>query len=713
MAGVPSVPRSRGIGVLALLALLLSGTPVAAADEQDTSAGVVLARGSISASLVADLDGDGANEVIAIVGPSDGEGPLEVQAWAEGEGGWSSLGSAPLQRWGNEGQPSRPANGNDVASLLLVETADGPRVFVPVAEANSDGFGACCLSFTTLGLDGDALRAELAPRLPGAIGAESLVAMDFDADGVDEVVVSEYVTDGDGNVEPRYSVLRQTMSSWRRQDLPIDEDRLMWLSTYGETDGLAGLELILLDAETSGLTRVFADGDELRAESAPEGELLGPSGGWIAGAADGVLLFAEERGISTAEWPRGGLPTRLRSVDASTFPSLFMLGDGPDARIVQLMDSGMERNVDLGLRIFDLDLNLLQSWTADPLVQELWELNQSGSSGLSEVSHRLWPLFGPLPTGLDGRPAMLGAGSLISVSPSGAVDIQPTRPVLGSSPVGMAGRDADWVVNGPGWYGLPSSVSLYGSGFPDSFLSVVPLDTLLDDAAGVASWSLEGATPLELDGEEVLATGGDGFTATVSGAPGTLVVTKVGARFSHDEIADGSLSVDIDPGGREDDENERVEASILVIEPTGVGTSETWQVDVYRQPPEVDVTTESELFSLRSTIHGSASDGVTVTVDGQPVELDADGTFSAEVDAPIWPRDVLVVATDPIGAQRTERLEVIGFVDYRGLPWIPIVGSLTAVAGMVLFVRTPRLRPDERLMPEGDGRLVEIDGDLI
>jgi hypothetical protein len=72
---------------------------------------------------------------------------------------------------------------------------------------------------------------------------------------------------------------------------------------------------------------------------------------------------------------------------------------------------------------------------------------------------------------------------------------------------------------------------------------------------------------------------------------------------------------------------------------------------------------------------------------------------------------VVVVATDPFGTERTERLEIVGFLDYRGLPWIPIVGVLTVALGLLLFVRTPRHRPLQ-LAPDGDGRLEEIDGDL-
>jgi len=131
-------------------------------------------------------------------------------------------------------------------------------------------------------------------------------------------------------------------------------------------------------------------------------------------------------------------------------------------------------------------------------------------------------------------------------------------------------------------------------------------------------------------------------------------------------------------------------------------------------PPEVTASADVELLSLHATVTGRVEGDATVTVDGHEViPSPGTGRFRVEVDAPAWPREVLVVARDPIGNETVQRLEVIGFVDYRGLPWIPIVGVATVLAGILLFVRTPSLRPEARLLPDGDGRLEEIDGDLV
>ena len=90
---------------------------------------------------------------------------------------------------------------------------------------------------------------------------------------------------------------------------------------------------------------------------------------------------------------------------------------------------------------------------------------------------------------------------------------------------------------------------------------------------------------------------------------------------------------------------------------------------------------------------------------------DADGGFSASIDAPLWPSRVVVTARDPLGNETTTVVEVLGLVDYRGLPWAAILVAITLLAGAVLYVRTPRRRG--ALLPAGDGRLEELELDAV
>ena len=722
MTGVARVRRARRpvplrvlCALCALCALLVTGLPVAAAEEQDVSSGIVLARG-VMASLVTDLDGDGSREVLAVLAPTDGAGPLVAQAWGEDAGAWSSLGRVPLQRWDDDDDRPRTARGPDAAGLMEVRTEGGVEVLAAVAAPGFEAPGGCCLSLSSISLAPSGLEVELTERAFGA--AESLTVVDLEADGRDELVVTAYVPMGDQfseehSVVPHYSLLRQAAAGWERVALPLDEEASPFLALAADSDGVPGDDLIFIFPDDSVVVRLATEGDALRTERVVTDDLIDQRvGGWFAAATDGLLVLVDGAGLAIAEWPRDGLPVRIRTVSAVPYPAVFMLGEGPRARLVELTDNGMQRDGGrLGFRVYNLDLEPEQEIDAPPIAQQLWRMNSSGPSNLAEFGYRIHPQIGPIPGGLDGQPALLGAGTLLTLAPDGSLDVREAQPLVGASPIAFAGERSDWLVSGPGFFGLSSTVYLGGAGFPDAALSVLPLESLLDPDPVPGSWSLAGATPAVVDAEEILAIGGDGFTATVDAAPGTLVISSIGRRTEATEVSDEAVTVAFEP--RQGDENERLEASIITVSPTGIASSATWDVAVYRQPPDVSATTESELFSLRARIRGQAPPGTSLTVDGRAVEVSASGDFDVEVDAPAWPRDVQVVARDPIGNEAVELLEVIGFVDYRGLPWIPIVGTLTVLAGIALFVRTPSLRPEARLAPDGDGRLEEIDGDLV
>lgn len=115
---------------------------------------------------------------------------------------------------------------------------------------------------------------------------------------------------------------------------------------------------------------------------------------------------------------------------------------------------------------------------------------------------------------------------------------------------------------------------------------------------------------------------------------------------------------------------------------------------------------------LRATVTGRTLPGSSVRVDGRSVEVSRFGGFRVEVSAPPWPRMVEIEVRDPLGRAALERVEVLGVVDYRSWPWIPIVGTATLALAAILFVRTPTRRSEthDRVAWDG-GELEEIDGD--
>jgi hypothetical protein len=166
------------------------------------------------------------------------------------------------------------------------------------------------------------------------------------------------------------------------------------------------------------------------------------------------------------------------------------------------------------------------------------------------------------------------------------------------------------------------------------------------------------------------------------------------------------------------DRNRKLTVEILLVAPTGQVSIEEWQVDILREAPEVTAEARVEAFALEATVRGTATPGANVVVDGSPIDVDEDGRFAVTVDAPLWPRQIVVTATDPVGNASTTRLEVVGFVDYRGWPWPVFLGLLTVIGGVVMFLRAPRwvaerARTSSAAEPEDDAILEELDGDLV
>ena len=189
------------------------------------------------------------------------------------------------------------------------------------------------------------------------------------------------------------------------------------------------------------------------------------------------------------------------------------------------------------------------------------------------------------------------------------------------------------------------------------------------------------------------------------------MVTTVGAQTQADEIGNGPLTIALDPGVTRGRDGEH-DVSMVVIGPGGFARTFGWDLTVLSEPPGVTAATSFDLFDGRASVVGSVGVGTTVTVDGHSVYVTEAGNFGTVVEASIWPHDVTVVARDPLGNEQVRLLEVVGFVDVRALPWIPIMAALTVGAGVLLFLRTPVVRRADGVAMDGDGRLEEIDGDL-
>jgi hypothetical protein len=600
----------------------------------------------------------------------------------------------------------------------LLALRDGPRTRVIVATATGAGDGAlgglCCLSISTVSVGDVGISVHLIERTFGS--AEGLQIADLEGDGTDEMITNHTASDGSAFVV-EYALLRQVGDGFDRETLVLEGDEALYFAGAGDSDGVPGDDLLFTEENTARLIRVVDDHGLLRVETASSDAFSSRRmQGWPAGTANGLIAWVHERGLSTVRWPRDEEPEVLAEVTTPTFPSVFQLGAGRSARWVEFGGLGPGGGEDLATRIYDSDQNLERVIEAPALARQLFAVTSRGPLSAMVPERYLWEHIGPIPGGLGvDRPAVIGHGSLLDLGPDGSIRVEPAAHLVGVGVIGIAGADDGWLAVAGEWWGSGTSTYLGNVGYEPAFgmLGVIPLTELLDTSAGRApAVEISGATVIGSGADERLFTSDDEFQLTVRGQPGDFVVAYDQRRSVAEEVTGDSVTLTIDPPGR-DDRNREFELSVFVIGPTGLTSGASWQAEALRVAPEVTASAEVDVLALQATISGRVTSGVTLTVDGASVVPSPSGAFRVEVDAPIWPRDVVVVARDPIGNEAVEHLEIVGFVDYRGLPWIPIVGVATILAGILLFVRTPSLRPESRPLPDGDGRLEEIDGDLV
>ena len=144
-------------------------------------------------ALAADLDADGAPEVVRLVGGDNGAASIE--AWADGANGWRLMTAPALAVRGRAGQAELAFVGRPVR--LLLRRADGEERVTLVrqpdfAESDDpDDPEECCLLLDDLVLEGNSIR--LAPVADPGTVADTVHAIDLDGDGTDELLVTYFL----------------------------------------------------------------------------------------------------------------------------------------------------------------------------------------------------------------------------------------------------------------------------------------------------------------------------------------------------------------------------------------------------------------------------------------------------------------------------------------------------------------------------------------
>ena len=701
------------------LAVLLCAAPglVRAADPPAPIAipsepGAQFLDGAAFGGIVADVDGDGIRELVRLVPKADSPGLLAVDAWrVNADGSWQSLGEAPLTRAAsvNEILSERPARRNPMRPVGVGEPArfltwnDGTRERLLVATiASSLQPVACCLTVwevTATAKSGVGLRL----RLSTQGNATSILSLDLDGDPADELFVTQQPDPRGPNEVP--------VRAYDWDGRKFNEARSSFIAPPGwgafpsaDTDGRPGGEVLISsdpidDGGGAVLNRFWMAGGSVETESWAI-RARGAVAAFDAGDGPRIVVVPAEIGVTlVVRWPAGGaIEYEAGASDVGRL--LGILGSGPNARILIAAHDGGS-----GFRI------------SGPRLEAVPVPGVDGAAAALQANG-LQPYVGRLPGGLSGHAAYIAAGRLIDQQPPSSLLRQLATTGIaalpGITPLGVLGPgesrmallhgDVDTSRDGGDLVGplrrTPAPVSV-----------ALTTAVLSPESGGGSLHPGFGGAVSTNDAGTALAIGRDPFTAALRGPAGSTVALSIagltdpagpGTALS---LGDGSLQLPIPPPSRGD----RFRLSISVITPAGHGYTGSWRVQVLDDPPSLVVDTPLAPLSLRVPISGSTRSGAAVTIDGRPVAVAPDGSFAADIDAGLVPRDVDLVATDAVGNVTRQVISVVGFVDYRRLPWIPVVALLTVAAAVILFLRAPRPRPERPRAPDDDARLEEID----
>lgn len=680
---------------------------------------VIQLPGRTYQAVLADLDADGVPELVRLIGIPQPSQALAVDIWAEEADGWRPLGGPVLLR-----RKADPAESGaydpalvDSAGRLRVATPDGTRLLVLGAAGHERVVVAtsvvvnrsCCLS--VLGIElatGGPIVVPLADLLPAA---DSALAIDADGDGTDELLTRDSpIRSRDLRAQRLDDTLLRRLRLYRIGERSVTElavgappIRTQTPFVLGDSDGVRGQEAGMIDPGGNGrLARVSWDGSgpltveetELFEPRDPRLEVAGATG------LPGAMLVASNGGYThVAHWPAGS-PPRWTGELGGGGQLLGTLGSGAQLRVV-LRDASTGR-----LRLLDSAMRAV----APP---------GSPSEGIGWL-----PRFaGLLPGGVrGGNPAMIVDGQLVSVD-GATLAARRIASLPATYPVGLAGRDRSWLVllraretaGRERAGGRLRSLLELGAGS----LSIAPAANVLAPQPAVADeeWiTFEDSAVTSSGGNlPTLAVASTGYAARLRVPPGSLVLAR-GAEDAEQPLTElsGDLSVRF-PAARAGPP-----PLLAVVTPAGRGYEAAWRVGrIIVSAPPLSAVGATVLLHAESHIRGMSAPGVLLAVDGHVVAVQPDGGFESRIQADLWPRSVTVTATDPLGRTTSVTLNVVGYLDYLRLPWLPIVTlSLLALAACAGWRQRPGsslLRADTLVEVEAaaarsallDGRLPE------
>jgi len=686
------------------LASLLAATAFLGVVPPEPDA-IVLLEGSIQQVVAADLDGDGARELLLLAGGNP-DASVTVEAWTEASaGGWRRIGDRVVVV--PAAAPATPDASAGPVRLLVRQVEGDDRV--TLLRQGALEAAACCLTLHDIVLASGELR--LAPVSVAAPSVDAAWVLDLDGDGTDELVASRSIQPLGDTSYP----IETFMHRWTGIAFEVTQARLPAGSgdtpfLLGDTDGRPGEELgIIATLGRPELHRIsFHQDATLGMEDA--GVVAQDATAVPIGDGRGIAVLTGAGTLGIHAWPFGE--------DLQPPVAQRILGDGRLVGTVVVDDVPR--------------LVVRQSGAADRLhVLGLPELARSAGSvtrtpaAAALASGPLRPFEGVIPGGDgEGGSAIVYGGRLLSnverVDQRVPIVAEPIASLAGAYPIGVVGRGHASIAllrpADPGSVMLPDP-----SGgrldppvaHPASVLSVAPLGLVLEPEldGGLLEPPTDGAVPL--DGRGEIAVDAGGFMVRLTAPPGSRVHVAGGDPSVAVAVLavpeDGSLVVPMPPPAVSTPDP-RYRATLVVSTPAGRGYVATWEVRVLAEPPPLRTEVRTAFGSGDVEVTGETLPLASVTINGQPVSVDAAGRFTALVPAPPFPTEIAVVAVDPVGNRATRAVVAIGWFDYRQLPWIPIALTLVGATALFLSLRVPRTRPEPR-RADDDAILEELDPD--
>ncbi|MEO6059594.1 MAG: hypothetical protein ABIQ05_06480 [Candidatus Limnocylindria bacterium] len=739
------MPARRVAAALALILLPMFAAPVRAAEPVPLPAepGARVLDGEVVTATTGDIDGDGVADLVRVVRSNSNLTLLAVDAWSVDEAGsWTHHEQVPLRREASvdrqlSGLPRPDADGmlpvrfGDPVGFLVVGSASstpgGSHVMV-AAIGTADEDPACCLTVWEVGTwtSAPASSATLDLALASGRGAAWVVAARLDPDGegdYDEILVGD--TDGTG--APRLTVLGWSGTRYReiaRRTYPLGSTLLTWESRSPLSPGFERCaprppEVAVLGPlfPTDDGSQIPTDLTALRQTSGQlteETRRIGTSGSLSPDAvrADSILMST----IDGRPWFGWGWPRTpdepIPPLEANALATA--LGGSPWTPLLILSMNGP---------ITDANA---QTTISHECFAEIATLQTRGGMirfpadflGGAVESVSLLPYRGEIPGfgEYNSSAGVIVGGLLLTLLADGTGHVDASAALPGVVPIGLVGPNGGWMAlaHAPRFAMQNRGFRLDHYQVGDAArVSVAPVDQVLSPEAQNGSFQprLVGAVldPSRALGD--LLTSGAGFRAEVEVPPGSrLFVAPLGQGFP------------VDPTwqGRADDGHAVLHVAVpegrksfnirgFVVTPAGHGYTVAWFTRVLREPPPLQVEAEWASLGFDVPLRGSTDPTATVLVDRAPVVVAADGNFVGHVAAPPWPTRVVVEAVDLVGNRTTTTLTVVGLLDYRQLPWVPIIVVLTVVAAAGLFLLAPRLKPPSVTPHPDDGTLEDLD----